>query len=80
MKAITFSLLMLELTISGFAQTPGGPVSPAAQAQSAAPTETASSTVSAPAVSSAAILFPSMAGPPDERAALSRSVPDARSP
>ena len=42
MKTITFSLLMLALALSGFAQTPAGPVIPAAQPQPAAQVETAS--------------------------------------
>ncbi|HMD85127.1 MAG TPA: hypothetical protein VKO18_10560 [Terriglobia bacterium] len=50
MKGITPSLLMLALAIPGFAQTPAGPVGAAAQAQSAAPTETAAPAPSAPAV------------------------------
>ena len=41
MKAITFSVLMLALALPGFAQTPAGPVGPAAQPQPAAPPETA---------------------------------------
>jgi type IV secretion system protein VirB10 len=40
MKAITLSLLMLILALPGFAQTPAGPVGPAAQPQPAAPAET----------------------------------------
>ena len=48
MKAITLSLLMLALAVPTFAQTPGGPVGPAAQPQSAAPVETPSPAPSAP--------------------------------
>jgi hypothetical protein len=51
MKAITLSLLMLALALTGFAQTPAGPVGPAVQPQPAVPVETASPAApSAPAV------------------------------
>ena len=49
MKATTFTLLLLFFALSGFAQTPGGPVTPA-QPQPAAPAESANPTVAAPAV------------------------------
>jgi type IV secretion system protein VirB10 len=56
MKVITLSILMLTLALSGFAQTPAGPVGPAAQPQPAAepqpapPVEPAVPAPSAPAV------------------------------
>ncbi len=50
MKAITLSLLMLALALPGFAQTPAGPVGPAAQPQPAAPVETATPAASPPVV------------------------------
>ena len=49
MKAITLSLLMLALALPSFAQTPAGPVGPAAQPQPAAPVETPSPAPGAPA-------------------------------
>lgn len=48
MKAITLSLLMLALTLPGLAQTPGGPVVPAAQPQNPAPEETKTPAAGAP--------------------------------
>jgi len=50
MKAFILSLLMLALTQTTFAQTPGGPVAPPAQPQPAAPVETVAPAPSAPSV------------------------------
>ena len=49
MKVITVSLLMLAIALASFAQTPGGPVGPAAQPQSTAPAEPAKPPAAAPA-------------------------------
>jgi hypothetical protein len=51
MKAFTLSILMLALAYPGFAQTPGGPVTPPTQTQSPPPVEAAAPAVSAPAPS-----------------------------
>ena len=49
MKAITLSILMLAFAISGFAQTPGGPVGPATPPPPEAPAEPASPVAPPPA-------------------------------
>jgi type IV secretion system protein VirB10 len=53
MKAITLSLLMLILALTGFAQTPAGPVGPAVQPQPATPVETANPAPAAPSAPAA---------------------------